>query len=370
MQFVCNRDDLLEAVNTVTKAMAARTSIPLIEGIRLKGEAGKLELFCTDLKLSIKCTINADFEGAFACVMPGKLFSEVVRRLPDDDVEIDLEEANEGSFKVTILCRDSRTTLTALDAADFPETPEVPDENAVEIEERVLRAMIRQTSFAVAQDSTCPIFTGELIEIEDGQMNVVALDGFEVRAALLRGRSRVAQAPLRRAGARDARSHAHSGRPTADKVRIHLAGNCFMLQKGSTRVITRLLEGDFIRYSQIIPRESTTQVRVNVEDLRAAISRAELIAQDDRVNLVKFHIGEDEIVVTSRSEAGNVRERVACECTGASLDTAFNIKYISDALRALECDEVMMDYTTAVSACVLRPAGDEKFLYLVLPVQV
>ena len=111
-------------------------------------------------------------------------------------------------------------------------------------------------------------------------------------------------------------------------------------------------------------------MRVNVEDLRAAISRAELIAQDDRVNLVKFHIGEDEIVVTSRSEAGNVRERVACECTGASLDTAFNIKYISDALRALECDEVMMDYTTAVSACVLRPAGDEKFLYLVLPVQV
>ena len=179
MQFVCNRDDLLEAVNTVTKAMAARTSIPLIEGIRLKGEAGKLELFCTDLKLSIKCTINADFEGAFACVMPGKLFSEVVRRLPDDDVEIDLEEANEGSFKVTILCRDSRTTLTALDATDFPETPEVPDENAVEIEERVLRAMIRQTSFAVAQDSTRPIFTGELIEIEDGQMNVVALDGFK-----------------------------------------------------------------------------------------------------------------------------------------------------------------------------------------------
>lgn len=369
MQFVCNRDDLLEAVNTVTKAMAARTSIPLIEGIRLKGEAGKLELFCTDLKLSIKCTINADFEGAFACVMPGKLFSEVVRRLPDDDVEINLEEANEGSFKVTILCRDSRTTLTALDATDFPETPEVPDENAVEIEERVLRAMIRQTSFAVAQDSTRPIFTGELIEIEDGKMNVVALDGFKFA---MRSCEVDPASPKRRCVV-PGRAMLEVMRilgDTADKVRIHLAGNCFMLQKDSTRVITRLLEGDFIRYSQIIPRESTTQVRVNVEDLRAAISRAELIAQDDRVNLVKFHIGEDEIVVTSRSEAGNVRERVACECTGASLDTAFNIKYISDALRALECDEVMMDYTTAVSACVLRPAGDEKFLYLVLPVQV
>jgi len=369
MQFTCDRNELLEAVMTVSKAMAQRTSIPLIEGILLKGENGLLELFCTDLKLSIKSTIRADFDGMFSCVMPGKLFTEVVRRLPEDDVHITLEEGNEGSYKVTILCRDSRTTLTALDAEQFPRVEEAIDENAVEIEERVLKAMIRQTAFAVAQDNTRPIFTGELLEIEGDSINVVALDGFKfaMRTAKLSK-----ETPARRCvvPGRVMLEVMRILGDSSDIVRLHFSGKNFMLQKDSTRVITRLLEGDFIRYSQIIPKDSTTMVRVAVDDLRAAISRAELIAADDRVNLVKFAIGDDEIVVTSNSESGNVREKVNCMTQGAHLDTAFNIKYIGDALRALECDEVVLHLTSSISACVLKPAGEEQFLYLVLPVQI
>ena len=369
MQFICNQSELLEAINIVTKAMPTRTSIPLIEGIRLKGDAGRLELFCTDLKLSIKSSITANFEEAFSCVMPGKLFSEVVRRLPADDVCITIEEANEGSYTVTIVCRDSRTTLTALDASEFPEATESIDENAVEISEKEFKTIIRQTAFAVAQDNTRPVFTGELIELQDQQMNLVALDGFKFAM-----RTVTLQTPCQ------ARRCVVPGRAlleimrilgdTDEKVLVHVQGKNFMLQKGETRVMTRLLEGDFIRYEQIIPRDATTTARVDVEALRAAVSRAELIAQDDRVNLVMLHFEPDAVIVTSRSQAGNVRERVSCIMQGQELDMAFNIRYLSETLRALECEEVVLQMTTSVGACVMKPADDAQFLYLVLPVQV
>ena len=369
MQFVCNQRELLDAVNIVTKAMPTRTSIPLIEGIRLKGEAGRLELFCTDLKLSIKSSITANFEEAFSCVMPGKLFSEVVRRLPSDDVHITVTEANEGSYRVKIVCQDSRTTLTALDAAEFPEATEAVDENAIQISEGELRSIIRQTVFAVAQDNTRPVFTGELVELQDQKMNLVALDGFKfaMRTVML-------DAPCA------VRSCIVPGRAlleimrilddSEEKVLLHVQGKNFMLQKGETRVMTRLLEGDFIRYEQIIPHDATTTARVNVDALRAAISRAELIAQDDRVNLVTLHFEPDVVIVTSNSQAGDVLERVACIMQGQNLDIAFNIRYLSETLRALECEEVVLQMTTSVGACVMKPADDAQFLYLVLPVQV
>jgi len=369
MKFVCSQKDLANAVNTVSKAIAVRTTLPILEGIRLKGENNIIEFYCTDLKIAIKTRIPASFNESFSCVMPGRLFGEVVRRLPEDDVVIDMTPGQAGSYSVQIQCRDSKTTLVALDDSEFPETAEQEADNPIQIEEGTLRAMIRQTIFAVAQDNTRPIFTGELLEIENNSINLVALDGFKFASRSV---------PLE--GMVENRRCVVPGRAllevmriledTSEKIELHITNNNFMMKKGLTRVMTRLLEGEYIRYSQIIPKNETTSVRINVDSLRSAISRAELIVQDERVNLVKLSIGVDEIVVSSQSESGNVRERIVCETQGNQMDVAFNIRYLSEVLRALECEEVMLNLTTAVSACVMKPAANESFLYLVLPVQI
>ena len=366
MKFVCSQKDLANAVNTVSKAIAVRTTLPILEGIRLKGENNIIEFYCTDLKIAIKTRISASFNESFSCVMPGRLFGEVVRRLPEDDVVIDMTPGQAGSYSVQIQCRDSKTTLVALDDSEFPETAEQEADNPIQIEEGTLRAMIRQTIFAVAQDNTRPIFTGELLEIENNSINLVALDGFKFASRSV---------PLE--GMVENRRCVVPGRAllevmriledTSEKIELHITNNNFMMKKGLTRVMTRLLEGEYIRYSQIIPKNETTSVRIDVDSLRSAISRAELIVQDERVNLVKLSIGVDEIIVSSQSESGNVRERIVCETQGNQMDVAFNIRYLSEVLRALECEEVMLNLTTAVSACVMKPVANESFLYLVLP---
>ena len=369
MKFVCNQKDLLNAVNTVSKAITTRTTLPILEGIRLKGENNVIEFYCTDLKIAIKSRIPAAFDESFSCVMPGKLFGEVIRRLPEDDVIIDMKPAAEGSYSVLIQCRDSKTTLIALDASEFPETAEQEVDNPIEIEEKTFRAMIRQTIFAVAQDNTRPIFTGELLEIENNEMNLVALDGFKFASRSVHLEGNVENRRCVVPG-RALLEVMRILEDSSEKITLHISNNNFMMKKGLTKVMTRLLEGEYIRYNQIIPKNETTIVRIDVENLRSAISRAELIVQEEKINLVKLSIGTDEVIVSSQSESGNVRERIACETQGNQMDVAFNIRYLSEVLRALECEEVMMNLTTAVSACVMKPTTNDNFLYLVLPVQL
>lgn len=364
MRFSCDTNDLNASLSIVSRALAIRSPKPILEGILLESCDAGLRLICTDLALGIETVIPATFTEEGRVVLPGKLLCEVVRKLPGGLCDVTVSER----LQTTIRCASSRTTLTGFDPVEYPELPQVAG-HEFGMPQNVLRDMIGRTLFAIAVDESRPILTGCLLEIGQQEMRVVALDGF--RLALRRedivGPQEAVSAVV---GGKMLGDIAKILGETEDPVSIRISRSHIQLEIGSTRIVARLLEGEFIRYRQILPDEWQTRVTVSRAELGSAIDRASLIAREGKNNLVCFKIDGEELEVTSNSESGDVEERIAIETEGKDLTIAFNVRYITDVLKALSDDTVRMRFNSNVSPCVICPTEGDAYLYLVLPVRV
>jgi len=364
MRFSCEVSELNASLSIVSRALAVRSPKPILEGILLESCEEGLRLTCTDLALGIETIIPATFIDEGRIVLPGKLLCEVVRKLPGGQVEFDISER----LKTTIRCASSRTTIMGLDPVEYPELPEVQGPSFA-MEQGRLRDMIGRTLFAIAVDESRPILTGCLLEITPAELRVVALDGF-----------RLAMRKENVAGPEKDVSAVVGGKVLGDIAKI-LADSeepvslCFSrshakLVIGHTNVVARLLEGEFIRYRQILPDEWQTRVTVERSALWSAIDRASLIAREGKSNLVCFKIDGETLDVTSNSETGDVEEKILVTTEGRDLTIAFNVRYITDVLKALSDDAICMRFNSNVSPCVICPTEGDGYLYLVLPVRV
>ena len=364
MRFSCDTNDLNASLSIVSRALAARSSKPILEGILFEACDEGLRLTCTDLALGIETTIPATFTEEGRVVLPGKLLCEVVRKLPSGTAEFSISDR----LAATIRCASSRTTITGMDPVEYPELPEVAGPT-FSMPQSVLRDMIGRTLFAIAVDESRPILTGCLFEIGKEEMRVVALDGF--RLALRRERVTGPEKDV--AAVIGGKVLGDVGRILADTeepVSLCFSRSHVQLNMGATHIVARLLEGEFIRYRQILPEEWQTRVRVARTELSSAIDRASLIAREGKSNLVCFRIDGDTLDVTSNSETGDVEEKLPVTTEGKDLSIAFNVRYITDVLKALADDEVFMRFNSNVSPCVICPTEGDGYLYLVLPVRV
>jgi DNA polymerase III subunit beta len=364
MRFNCEKKDLLAGINIVTKALSTRGTIPVLEGIYIETSGGMIKLKCSDLAMSIESHIISTIEEEGAVVLPGRLFSEMARRFPDGRLYFDCD--SERSVKIT--CGHSKPTLQGMNASEFPQMPKLSETGAIEISQNGFKEMIRQTVFAVAADETKPILTGVLIEVEGDDVNLVALDGYRlaVRHEKLSKSYPSTQVVI------PGRTLSEAAKIFLDedsKISIYASKNQALIDMGFTRIATRLLEGDFIKYRQILPTEHATSVRVNRHELLDCIDRASLLAREGN-NLVKMSVGEESILLTSNSELGAAHEEVGIKLEGKGLDIAFNAKYFSDVLKNLDDDEVSLEFNTNISPCVVKPVEGDKFTYLILPVRV
>lgn len=364
MKFSCDTNELNAALATVRCALAARSPKPILEGILMETCDDGLRLVCTDLALGIETVIPASFAEEGRAVLPGKMLCEVVRKLPGGRCEISVSD----KYQATIRCASFRTTITGLDPVEYPELPEVTGPS-FELAQSLLRDMIGRTLFAIAQDESRPILTGCLFEIGREEMRVVALDGF--RLALRKERISGPDADVAAVvGGRVLGDIAKILGETEEGVRLTFSRSHMELLAGRTHIVARLLEGEFIRYRQILPQEWQTRVSVSRGELSSAIDRASLIAREDKSNLVCFRIDGDALTVTSNSETGDMEERIPVTTQGKDITIAFNVRYITDVLRALSDDEVYMRFNSNVSPCVVCPTQGDSYLYLVLPVRV
>ena len=365
MRFQCEVPELMSALNTVSRALAVRSTMPVLEGILLESCADGLRLMCTDMALSIETVIPATVEEEGRAVMPGRLFLEVIRKLPNDTVSIQINERHAA----TIRCQTSRTTLSGMNPMEFPELPEIEGGAQVSIPQNVLRDMITKTSFAIGTDESRPILTGALMEIEAEEVRLIALDGFRlaVRREKMSGSQNPVQAVIGGKMIGDlSKVLEDSDEPAGLTItRSHLCATM-----GATRVITRLLEGEFIRYRQILPSDFQTRVTVRRSQLAEAIDRASLIAREGKNNLVRFKIEGDSMTLSSNAELGDVQEQIDVVTEGKDIEIAFNVRYVSDVLKVLSDDNVCMRFNSNVSPCVLCPQEGDAYLYLVLPVRV
>jgi DNA polymerase-3 subunit beta len=364
MKIKCNQNNFLNSILTVQKASSVNTTLPILQGILIEAKNDHLVLTATNLELGIESHMNAEILDTGRVVLPSRLLSEIVRKLPDAEIELEVKD----NYIVKLSCLNSVVTIQGLDPEEYPALPQVSDGQKLELNQKMLSEMIRQTIFAVAIDESRPILTGALLEVSGNTVNMVCLDGY--RLALRRGRIEKAQKD--RSVVIPGKSLAEIAKIINDDnidITIMVAENHVLFDLGDTRVISRVLEGEYLNYQQIIQSEYKLRVKVDRDILAASIERASLIAREGKNNLIKLNIKEGKMIITSNSEAGQIYEEIPILLEGSELEIAFNARYLSDVLKVVDDQELCLDFNTNVTPCIARPISGDQFTYLLLPVR-
>ena len=364
MLFRCDGLDLSEAVNKVLKAVSSKTISPILEGIKISAYGDSVVLSGTDWELSITKTIKAEVIDEGQTVVPGKLFGEYLRKLTNEQISLELNERNQ----LRISYSDSEGFIQCMDVLEFPELKNINKEQYFEINRTDLKSLINNVIFAVAVDDSRPILKGVLFEINEDTVRAVALDGFRMAMA----NKKVISTTDNFSFIVPARSLSEISRmlDNDEPVKVYVHSNNLMVDMNDTVITTRLLEGQFINYRQILNSNFNTTVSIKKSQLEDAIDRASLLSKGDKNSRVKFDITENSLILTSDSEIGNVKENITVSMKGADITIAFNSKYFADCLRATEDEYIKINFSNSISHCIVTPSENEDYLFLILPVRM
>ncbi len=363
MKFFVDNYDLNAAISTATKALTAKSAVNILEGIYVDASEGKLHVKCSDLSLQIETEIPATIEEEGVIVFPGRIFADIIRKLPNDLVDISVEGTT-----AYIKCGRINTTIQCFDAQEYPEMAPMYMSEGINISQNKLKSMIRQTKFSASVDESKGILNGILVEVKDNNLTMVALDGYRlaIRKEQISGSTLVERAVI---PPKALNEMANILEDSDEPVKMHLSMANAMIDLGHTKLLTRLLEGEYIKYSQILPKEYEIRVKVNRQEFYESIDRASLLARENKNNLVKFSFENDYLHITANNEIGKINEDVPVQIMGGSIDISFNSKFIIDILKNLDDDELYLDLTKNISPCVFRGIRGDEFYYLVLPIR-
>lgn len=365
MQLICDGLDLSEAVLTVLKATSNRTPNQILEGIKFKAENDTLTLSATDLELSIIKTIKADVKIEGETIVPGAFFSSYLKKLTNEQIELSLNE----SEQLRIAYTDSEGFVQCYKTDEFPILKKLEEAECFEIKQNDFKELISRAIFAVATDDSRPILKGCLLELGEGKISAVALDGYRLAHVTKPIVSSNVTSSLI-VPSRSLKEINNLLNDSDETVKVYAQKNNLMIEVDNTFVISRLLEGEFINYRHILPKDFTTTATINKEQLENTLERAQLLARADRNNLVKFDLKENNMLITSNSEIGNIKENITISLEGADILIAFNARYVMDALKVISDEFVKVNFNSAISPCVITPNEGEDYFYLILPVRL
>ncbi len=369
MKITCEKEKLLKAINSVTKAVASKTTMPILEGILIQTNDNEVKFTTYDLEIGIEYVINADIKEQGATVVNAIMFSEIIRRLPDTEIDIYINDKN----LLVIECEGSLYKLATMNPEEFPELPQINVENSIEIEQNTLKDMIRKTIFAVSTEENRPIFTGCLFEIKNNKLNVVAVDGFR-----LAWKSKFLQENVNDFTAvipgRTLNEVNKIILDSYDKIKIGVAKNQALFEMDNCKLVTRLLDGEFLNYSSVIPENWETRIRVNKNNIQNCFERISLISassiEKEKKYPVKLTIDIGKVTISCTNQTGDAKEEIYVETEGQNLEAGFNPKYFLDAIRAIDDEEIFIDFGTSISPSIIRPIEDGDYIYMILPIRL
>jgi len=367
MKFTCSQQQLSRAINTVSKAVTARTTIPILKGILIKvTKDGILSLSASDLDLSIEKKISVHVEEEGSVVVLSKLFGDIIRKLPNENIEIEKIEEN----NINIKCSSSEFTIVGLPPDEFPNIGEIENNYRILLSKDIFKEMIKKTVFAASIDESKGIIVGALIEIEENSINMVALDGFRMAVAREKIINKEAKKIIVSAKILNEINKIISESEEGENIELILDKKKAVILLESTKIVLRLLDGEFIKYRDITPKEFKTNVVLNKTDFTESVERASLLAKEGKNNLIKLDIHDNNMIITSKSEEGNVKENVIISKDGDNLEIGFNSKYLLDALKVINTEEIKIELNTSISPCLIKPIEGNEYEYLILPVRL
>ncbi len=361
MKFVCDGLTLSEAVIKVSKACAVRTTAPIMECIKLTATLDGISLLATDGELSIQKTIQAEvLEEGEICV-PGKLFADFSSKLSGEEISL-----GTGTRGVEIKYRDSVSYMQSLPAEDFPKINLEIGEDSFVMKQADLKKIISETTFCCAQDDSRPVLKGCLMVFGD-KLEMTALDGYRLASSeaniLAKSGEKRMICPARTL------SEISKLLSDEEEITLYTQGGMFLVNCGGLTVVSRLYQGDFIKKENVIPTKFNTVVTLPRVEIMASAERAAILNRGDKNNLVTFDVTSEGVKISSISDYGNVSEVIDGTLEGMDINISMNAKFLLEALRALEEDEVVMSFNGAVSPFILQNKQEKHSLYLILPVR-
>ena len=364
MEFTCERQILLEGINAAQKAVSAKSLIPALEGILIETGAGHLRLTGYDLEIGIECVVEAEIKRKGSAVFNSRIFGEIVRKLSGDTVMISVDD----NYIATVKCGKSVYDISILKPSDFPELPKVEGEKSITINQKKLKSMIRQTIFAVSQNDSKPVHTGSLFEFKENILTVVSVDGY--RLALRREAALGDSASFIVPG----KSLSEISKILADdensEVTLSVSRKHIQLVIGEYRVISRLLEGEFLDYRKTVPTDGQINSVIAVRDFIDCVERASLLISEKVRSPVRLNVDDTSLIVKCVTQIGKIEDEIQIESSGGTLEIGFNNRYLLDALKASEKEKILMVFSSPLSPCVIKPEQGDEFLFLVLPVKL
>ena len=360
----CSGLELSDAFLRVSKALSNKPTNPILEGIKISAEDNELTLSATDTDLSIEKKIKADIKVEGETVVPGKFITEFVKKLSNSEIELEVNNKNQ----LLIRYDGNESIIQCYNVIEYPGFKKLKTDEWFGISQKDLKALISKTIFSVALDDSRPILKGVLFDIDQKEISAVALDGYRLARVKKKSTANVKKQIV--VPTRSLNEISKLLDDSDDIINVYIDSNAIMIDTVDTKIISRLLEGDFVNYKQIIPMNYETFVIVNKLQLEDALERVSLLSKVGQNNFVKFDIKEGAVQLTSNSEIGNIKEKISAVLNGKDVTIAFNPRFILESLKASNDEFVKLCLNTSSNPCVIVPTEGDEFLYLILPVRM
>ncbi len=366
MRFTCEKSMLSAGLNIASRTVAQKSSLGAIENILCQAGHG-LSLTGFNMETAITHRIEAEVTEAGSCLLPARLFGDIIRRLPEGPVTVVVDE----NYRVSIRSGYASFTISAESSEYYPELPDVNTGRPVQIPQNQLKKMIAGTIFAVSENQGRPIHTGVKFEVEENAISTIAVDGFR-----LARRTWHPESPIGRdlsfvvpaAGLKEVEKILTD---SEENAAFTLGPKHILFEIGSTTLVCLLLEGNFLDWRKVVPTNCPVRLCAHVGDLASSIERVGLIVSEKYKSPVRCVFGDQVLQLRTNTVIGAAEDRCAIAGDGKELEIGFNVRYLADALRAIPSEEVMLELTNNLSPIVLTPVDDkEDFAYMVLPVRI
>lgn len=364
MKFSCNKTLLVEAVTNIQRAVSTKSSIPALEGIFLRAKSSGIELCGYDLELGMTTTLEGQIEEPGSLVLGAKLFADIVRRLPGDTVEISAD----SKLVTSIVSGPAQFSIAGIPSEEYPDLPSVHSDQSIELPQALLKSMIRQTIFAVAETDAKPIHTGTLFELSDHVLKLVSVDGY--RLAI---RQESVSCDFHTSFVVPGKTLSELVRLLKDEespLSIQISGRHILFSIDRYTIISRLLEGEFLDYRSAVPAAHTTEILVKTRTFLDSVERVSLLITDRLKSPVRCIFEEPSVKISCSTPIGRANDQFEASVSGNPVEMGFNNRYLLDALRFSESDEVRILLNSPIQPMVLLPKQGEDFLFLVLPVRL
>lgn len=363
MKLICSKSDILHSVNIALKAVPSKTTMTILECFLIDASSSQIKIIANDMELGIETIVKGDIIERGVIAINAKMFSEIIRKLPDNDVVIETND----NYMVTITCEKAKFNIAGKAGDDFSYLPEVEKNKFITLSQFTLKEIIRQTIFSIADNDSNRLMTGELFEVTGDTLRVVSLDGHRISIRKVALNDSYDNIKVVVQGKTLSEISKILSGEADDTVRIYFTQNHIVFEFDDTVVVSRLIEGEYFRINQMLSSDYETKVVVNKKEFLSCIDRSTLLVKEGEKKPIIINVNDQELELKINSTLGSMNENIDIKKDGKDIMIGFNPKFLIDALRVIDDEEIDIYLVNSKAPCFIRDK-DESYIYLILPV--